>query len=151
MATPLEVIDAAIAVLSKRDGYTADEYHGVWTNESCGETYAEKWVETADTLDEATTFCAIGGVEHAIWKLCGIDVRPERVIAYRTEIDAQPTEVLRIYERVMVELNRVAVERGMEAGNGVGNIEALTGVENKAGVLAAFRAARERLAAEATR
>lgn len=148
-ATPLEVLDAAIETLSAPDGYNVHTYHGVpYRNED------EEFDGYEDApVAVATMHCAIGGVEHAIWKLCGDDVtdrRDEYAYTGSSKEERCPTlyprkrprkPTLVVYQTVMKALNEET--RARDLG---GDVEQATFSAPKDTVLDIFRAARARLA-----
>lgn len=159
--TALAVIDDAIVTLGKRNGYTPDMYWGVkYKSDYPGDSTT--YFRGADRMEEATTFCAIGGIEHAIWKLCNADAEELRekrdTIAYvggENEYDVSGRTAarnrmrkpaLRVYIDVMGVLNRVAQSKPFQRFE-VESIEGLTGSASKRTVMKAFRAARDEIAA----
>src|ERR1700690_4038498 len=98
--TPLQVLDAAIERLSEPDGYISHDYHN---------SYAGP--------EEATAHCAIGGVEHGIWKLLKYDVSGMRdELAYtgvrgggdETIVYTGRVQAYKVYAEVMRVLNEEA-------------------------------------------
>lgn len=150
--TPLHVIDHAIETLSAPDGYVDDLYHAYYDAPAYidrGGSSAEGMVGTSD-LDVATAHCAIGGVEHAIYKVCKQSVLPQRhPYAFRTEYRPAADPVIDVFQKVMVALNVTAIEMyGADSDSDVEDVEDVSLHYSKEDVLKVFRAARERLVAE---
>lgn len=157
--TALAVIDDAIETLAKPGGYTPEMYWGTSYRSDYDKAihYAG-----ADTPQEATAFCAIGGVEHSIWKLCDAsyaELQEKRgVFAYVDSADEYNVEdhqkrrdrakkpAWLVYIDVMGVLNRVAQSKSFKRYE-VSSIEGLTGCAPKRTVMRAFRAARDEIAA----
>jgi len=144
--TPLQVLDAAIERLSREDGYINTDYHD--------EGY----------VADSKAHCAIGGIEHGIWKLLREDVTGYREdVAYTgssnpdhrsrelpAAVAARPS--IQVYGQVMKVLNEEAFRM---FPNGVGkspvpayDVEDVSIHSTKADVLAVFQAARRRIHAE---
>ena len=159
MATPtvLEIIDGAIEVLSKRDGYTKEDYHISKKKNSDNDYDSSVSVQGAH--------CAIGGVEHAVWKLSSVDLSDDRwALAYTKDgkndrrgdplsLSGRGAVVRRRYATVMAALNQEArawydkrVARGLEEPIGYFNIEEVSMNYSKRDVMRLFAKARKRLA-----
>jgi hypothetical protein len=164
--TPLEVLDMAIEELSKPGGFTPATYHAG--------PMRHGGIESTCDLSTATAHCAIGGVEHAIWKLTTVDVQMARhALAYTgrkdhiysqaradnvlVEADPEERPALEVYAQVMELLNETAVKM-TRAGSfvdydgdpvdpeEVDDIEDLSFHADKESVLEVFKVVRERLA-----
>lgn len=148
--TPLHVLDNAIEVLSRPDGYVTDLYHARYDPENARpDADVPGMVGTRD-LDVATAHCAIGGVEHAMYKVCKRDVVADRhPHAYATTEQDTGDPVLTVFRKVMVALNLEAIRLYGELSDGeVDDVEDVSMNFDKKDVLAVFYAARERLVEE---
>lgn len=129
----LAVIDDAIETLKAPGGFTQDFYWAI-TTERPNDDYD---VYGSEDLEPATTFCAIGGVEHSLYKLCKADstiAKSRERYAYlgtdyaaagdpELTIDKAPTETLRTYGIVMWELNKAAIARGYSSIEGMAEFD----------------------------
>ena len=144
--TPLQVIDAAIERLSEEDGYITNDYH-----------------DNDGDVTTSTAHCAIGGVEHGIWKLLREDVTEWRdEVAYAGSAKTHDPEPLmpvkvaelpavQVYGQVMRVLNEEAVKM-FPVDNPdyriIFDVEDVSLRRSKEDVLAVFQAARRRIHAE---
>ena len=158
--TPVNVLKAAIKQLSKEDGYTPDTYY---------ETPRGKMLDSVDVAKDPSkvgAVCAIGGVEHAIYKLCASarsidferetyvmaeDGEEELVGSLRERIaqqlvpnvvDEDPTSKgMKVYITVMGILNKIAHQYTNEFGRRFNTVEEMTTEREKEDVLRVFRKA----------
>lgn len=141
-ATPADVLKAAIEELFVRGNYTASHYH----------RYADHDYDAPREEPEAwAVHCAIGGVEHAIWRLTGTNVAPERGLDAHAGKWGDLEDRHTLYAETMRVLNKaaaaLAVERQVER---VDDVEDLTFLDDEKGETL-VRPAFERALAEVVR
>lgn len=141
----VEVLEAALAELSRPRGYTAAAYHQDWRGDNVRDPKPGYRLRSVGDLATSSRHCAVGGVEHAVWKITGEDVRDAREQAKlgRTRRRARP---YLLYARVMRRLNRHARDVPPHRENPpYGTVEELSVARPKRYVLGVF----ERALAEA--
>lgn len=151
--TPVDVLDVAIDELFVKGNFTAEGYHLFYSEPEDG-----CYKMSTFSLELATMHCAIGGVEHAIWKLTGRDVQENRGgEAYVGGMSAIDGPRRTLYARVMGALNDEAVkvarndDRVADEGKYVSGVEDLTMDAPVEVVEEVFRSVRDQFAKKAAR